>query len=441
MNAKLINAELEKSVIGNLILDESLDHSLIKNDYFYYPELKFIFETICSFKLEDKPLDYIFIELEDYHGIISSCTDSGIVTTNYTYNCKAITELYAARQLYELGEKIQLIKPSRIHQFSVRAKERIDEIENLIGHKDLKVMVTSQVDLNVGPKHGYISTGFESIDYALNDLEPKRVTLITGKSHHGKTTFVRSIIANALNTGNKTLWVMGENEVSDEIRRLYQLIIGNEKSYFENKIDNKRMIKVPKKEIKEAMDLWSKDLKILNKAEARLKTHAELLDIVEKELKVNKHNLIVVDNLMSVLTASNFEKNEAQGDFMQSLCDLSKIYSCHIILVLHPRRDSNFDKPDNDYISGSGDLTNKADNIIFVTRGDDEDLEKGINGYIHITKNKKWGLTLKVPAYFDKETECLAEIKDGNAMVVKIDIKRFIKPKVNEEFIVNEEPF
>lgn len=440
MNHKLFNAELEKTIIGNLILDDELDHELIASEYFYYPELKTIYKQICKVKNEGKPTEHIFIELDEYIGVISNCTDVGVVTTNYAHNCKVLVELYASRQMYELGENIKSVKPSKIHQYSNRVKERIDEIEMIVGHKDLRVTSTKTVEIGSSNKKGYVSTGFDTIDYALNDLEPKRVTLIAGKTHHGKTTFVRSAIVNALNTDNKVLWVMGENEVSDEIRRLYQLVVGKYSNYFENVLDNKRIIKVPKKEIKDALDEWSKNLRILNKAEAKLKSHAELLSIIEKELKVNKHNLIIVDNLMSVLTISAIGKNDDQGDFMQTLCDLSKLYSCHIILVLHPRKDVNYDKPDNDFISGSGDLPNKADNVIFVTKGDEDDKSNNIDGYIHITKNKKWGTLLKMPVHFEKDTEGFAEIKDGNAILHKIDISKFIKKPlaVNQKYIVNE---
>jgi hypothetical protein len=58
----------------------------------------------------------------------------------------------------------------------------------------------------------YIPTGIESIDYAINDLAPGCVTLITGRMNSGKSAFVNQIIANAVSGNNKVFLVSGEGE-------------------------------------------------------------------------------------------------------------------------------------------------------------------------------------------------------------------------------------
>lgn len=442
MNPNLFNMEFEKAVLGNVLLDQELDLSNAPIEAFFYEELKEIHKTITKLKFEGKPLEYVSIELQGYEGIVSACMDSGVVTANFTHNCNVLKSLYASRQMFELGENIKLVKPSNIHKYSNRIKIRLDEIEMIIGHEGLKTINPSEINLDIIKKNGYVSTGFESVDYKLNDLEPGRVTLVSGKSFEGKTTFVRTIIANAINSDNKVLWVMGENNHFDELRRLYQIVIGRKKEYFDTKIDNKRMVKIPKPEIKKALNRWHKDkLIIINKSEAKLKNQNELLELIEKELKINKHNLIIIDNLMSILISKSFEKNEAQSNFMQLLCDLSKIYNTHILLVLHPKKDSEYNKPDNDSISGTSDLPNKADNIIFITKSGVEDQALGISGHIHITKNKRWGDVGKTPIWFDKETESFAEIKDEKNLINNFHIEKFIEKsiEIDKKFIVNEE--
>jgi hypothetical protein len=143
-----------------------------------------------------------------------------------------------------------------------------------------------------------------------------------------------------------------------------------------------------------------------NKGESKLKTIDELTSMLQLEIKFNQYDLIVIDNLMSILSVTAAEKYEQQADFMQRLCDLAKIYNTHIILVLHPNKTyTKGSDMDFEQISGSSDIYNKADNIISVVREyDKEKINQGINGHLDIIKNRYYGDLVKANIYFEKET-------------------------------------
>ena len=292
-----------------------------------------------------------------------------------------------------------------------------EKIKKIIDSARFKI--EGRRDLEITPYLGiadgcgkYVPTGIETIDQALNDLEPRRLTLVTGRSNGGKTTFIKQVIANAIDKQNKVYLMNGENDADMLINDLYKTVIGRDDKYYYTIKINKRYFKEPKIDTLVALRAWHKNkLFMFNKGESKLKTLEELMKMLEIEIKYNQYDLVVIDNLMSILSVNAAEKYEQQADFTQMLCDLSKNYNTHIILVLHPNKTyQKGEDMDMEQISGSSDIYNKADNIIAVTREyDEEKVSNGINGYIQVIKNRYYGELVKIETNFDKETGLLLE--------------------------------
>ena len=76
---------------------------------------------------------------------------------------------------------------------------------------------------------------------------------------------------------------------------------------------------------------------------------------------------VLLDNLMVLnFRELDSDKFERQGALLQRLNDLAKELDIHIHLVAHPNKTSGFIRIDN--ISGSGDISNKADNVFLLSR-------------------------------------------------------------------------
>ena len=150
--------------------------------------------------------------------------------------------------------------------------------------------------------------------------------------------------------------------------------------------------------------------------------------MIEIEVKETHHTLIIIDNLMSILTAKAAEKNEAQADFMQRCHDLADLYKIHIILVLHPNKEYRKGQDlEVEQISGSSDLYNKADNIISVIREyKDEKVNAGINGRMELLKNRYYPDLIKCDTHFDSETGLLLEIKDDEPIAYEFNWIKYI---------------
>jgi len=275
----------------------------------------------------------------------------------------------------------------------------------------------------------YIPTGIHTIDEAINDLAPGCVTLLTGRTNGGKTTFTKQIIANAINLGNRVYVMSGEGDMRTFINEIYQCVIGRNPEHYNPVKVNKRWHKEPKPEVLGALRKWHKNkLVLFNKGESNLKTVEELFEMIEYEIKLKRHNLVIIDNLMSILSAKAVEKLEKQAEFMQRCHDIAAAYRIHIILVLHPNK--TYQKGNNmdiEQISGNMDLGNKADNVISVVREYDE-LKKaqGISGRIDVIKNRYYPDLVSCNTFYHAETGQLAEIKGNEYVLYEFDWHKYL---------------
>jgi len=289
----------------------------------------------------------------------------------------------------------------------------------------------------IGKKH--IPTGIPSIDYAINDLGSGEVSLVTGRSNSGKSTYISQITASAIDEGFKVFLVAGEGTIPILINNLYQNVIGGNPRYYDIKQVNKRSFKVAKPFVVEALRKWHGDrFTLFSKGESKLKTTDELLSMMAQQIKNNKPDLVVIDNLMSVLSVDKVsEKYEKQGDFMEHLLMLAKTENCHIALVLHPNKEvRKGGSLEMENISGSSDLYNKADIILAVKRNYDEDEEH--DGEISILKNRYFSELTTAYTMYDPETKMLLEM-DAFGVPIKYNLqweKYLDKDKLNE----NPEP-
>ena len=354
------------------------------------------------------------------------------------------------------GDKAKLIDKklytyNDINEEYIKFKEK--KIIQIIESARFKIEGRRDLDKNpykgLANKSGkYVPTGIPTVDEAINDLAPGCVTLVTGRSNGGKTTFTKQIMANAIENNNKVYLISGEGDQEMLINELYQCVIGRDGSAYDCIKINKRYRKEPKREVLDAIQEWHKGkFTIFNKGESKLKTMEQLFKMVETEIKINKFDLVVIDNLMSVLSTQASEKLEAQADFAQRCHDLAKNYNTHIILVLHPNKTyKKGDDMDFEQISGSSDIANKADNIISVIREYEQDeISQGINGKICVLKNRYYSDLPVCNIHFEKETGLLLEINEKTNKVVAYNFgwKKYLDAKkkmvLNPNYI-KEEP-
>ena len=266
----------------------------------------------------------------------------------------------------------------------------------------------------------FIKTGIDRIDYCINTIQSKNVTLIVGRSNSGKSTFVNQIISSAIDQEHKVYLALGEGNKDKIINKFYTSLIGGEKKHFEFKTFGLRDIKEPKPQVLNAIKKWhSKKLKLWVKSMTSNMTDKAMFDMLDYKIRTEKYDLVVLDNQMSLLTVSlNDNKNEAQAQFVQRCHDLAVATNCAVVLILHPNKTyRKGESLDFEQIAGTSDIANKADVILNVIRQEEPDEETGATAKIQIAKNRDYPELDTVHCAFDVETFTYAEIVNGKANV------------------------
>lgn len=411
---------IQKEILGSCLISETAVDTAINmlgiNDFI--GENRRIFTIIKKLHEANSPVDFITVS-NKYKNLayLKELNEDAVPFKNIKSHCEILVSNNKKGALKKNLLDIALSSDSIPYEDILSKLEKITTSSNSIYNnpeiRDLDIIPYKGITTAINK---FIPTGIKSIDFALNDLVGGYTTLITGRQNSGKTTLCSQIIANAIAKGFKTLMINGEENQEVMINRIYNKVIGNDKESFKIIRINKRSIKEPTSSTLHKLQKWHKGkLKILSKNESSLKNTEQLFRMIKKELKNSNHDLIVLDNLMSLLTGvSDLERNGKQGEFMQMCCDIAKEYNTHIIIVLHPNKTyRKGEELEVEQIAGTSDLGNKADNIIAIRREyDSSSIHLGINAYIQVIKNRAYSDLPKVKIHLDKETSMLLEINE-----------------------------
>ena len=125
----------------------------------------------------------------------------------------------------------------------------------------------------------------------------------------------------------------------------------------------------------------------------------------------------IIDSLMRVHLAGR-DENKEQTQFVSDLLTFAKEYKVHIHLVAHPRKgETDSDTPDKVDISGSGNITNLAHNVVVVWRPSAKDKKRAEevgksapDSRLYVKKNREFGLEGSIKFRFNESTKHFTEI-------------------------------
>ena len=217
---------------------------------------------------------------------------------------------------------------------------------------------------------------------------------ITGNS--GKSSWLNCISLNAIQRGFKVAMFSGELMKEKVKIWLNQVAAGRE---FVKKVYGYDDFYYVPKDVTAKIDEWTKD-KIFLYDNKYGRNWTRLLESIKSIVEQKGINLLILDNLMTLdLDAFSGDKNEKQSSFVNSLADLAKQASIHIILVAHPRKSMTFLRRED--IGGSGDITNLADNVYIIHRINKDFVKRapeflGIEEVIRISENEGYSNIVEV---------------------------------------------
>lgn len=266
-----------------------------------------------------------------------------------------------------------------------------------------------------------IPTGIDRLDNAINGLESGNVIVITGRPSEGKSTFTHNIILNAIDVGKKVALIDGEYERDRLYNHLFRKVIGNDPRLYRKVQVYKKELVEPKERVLEQLHRWFSDrLLVFSKYDAKLEDFTSLFQLTKLCCTAHKVDLVVFDNLMSLVDSTNAELNAKQSKFMKQCTSLAKSANVAVVLVAHPNSTAGKGQEIDYYqISGTADIPNLTDVALQVIK---DPLESNgsvmYDGRVVVLKNRHYSDYPKINLAYDRDTMALCEIQ-GDVSVSK----------------------
>ena len=235
-----------------------------------------------------------------------------------------------------------------------------------------------------------IKTGVRNLDRVCGGLLRGHVTLLSGKRGEGKSTFMSSLVAEAIEQDNSVFVYSGELPNYHFKNWLDLQIAGAENiATRQNEYgDNEYYLT---EETVNKINRWYYDKAfIFDNSAVNDDEYEGILKVITDSICRYDIKLICIDNLMTAMDCDvNSDLYRQQSQFVKNLEKMAQQYDVAIILVAHPKK-SNTDF-DNDTVSGSSDITNAVSFVFNYERAKDGE---EYDSRLMITKNRLNGKLL-----------------------------------------------
>lgn len=370
---------------------------------------KYILEE-CPFNSSHRAPDSAIFEMSN-GGLGFKCLHSSC--SQYTwkdFRLKFEPDAYDHKEYQRHEHKMQYYSSQKKEPF-VPKKE-----DSTKGKKWLAMTDVQYVDMS---KLVAIPTGYKELDKKIIGLLMGDVTVLSGLSGSGKTSWIDCVVLNAVQRGYKVgIW---SGELQDFRFQSWIDQISAGKNYVCKKEGYENYYYTPKN-IANQINKWLEGKLFLynnNYGSKWQQLFADIKTLVENE----GTQLVVLDNLMALqIDSYDGDKYTQQTRFINDLKEYAKAKNIHVILVCHPRKEGGFLRKES--ISGTADLTNLADSVIIIHRiGKDFEQRAGeffgkdkvlpylkYNSVIEVCKNRSMGvIDLLVGMYYEVESRRLKD--------------------------------
>lgn len=258
------------------------------------------------------------------------------------------------------------------------------------------------------------SSGFSLLDREIGGFAPGELSVWTGRRGEGKSTLLGQILLDAVNQGHRVCAYSGELPAKQFKRFIRQQAAGYlHVNAQEDTLTGKTFFLV-NDDTKEPIDRWFDGTLFLTDIKDRA-AHDEdtILRLFEGAHRRYGCDTFLVDNIMTAQLRGEIEMGyyRAQSAFAGRLADFCKRLGVHVHLVAHPRKTEGKRPLEADDVGGSGDITNRADNVFKVERVPEERVQElGYSTLLTVLKNREFGARGKVKLEFNEPSRRLYQM-------------------------------
>lgn len=255
-------------------------------------------------------------------------------------------------------------------------------------------------------------SGFKLLDKHLGGFRNGELTVWTGKRGEGKSTIAGQVLLEAVDQGHKVCaysgeldghrfksWIIAQAAGPGNLERLQDPQTGGD------------IFLVPDDVAKLIDEWWDRKFYLYNLAISSAHNEDSILAEFEYAYRCLNCDVFLTDNTMSVRFKDDRDYYRSQSMFVNRLADFAKTTETHVHLISHPRKlQSGKYIEDSDEISGSGDISNFADNVISVRRLSSHDNEDVHDAELTILKTRENGIKGKIGLCFDAQSRRFYDI-------------------------------
>lgn len=246
-------------------------------------------------------------------------------------------------------------------------------------------------------------SGFRTLDRAIGGFRDGEFTVWTGKRGEGKSTVLGQVLLEAVDQGHKVCAYSGEL-VADRFKAwiMAQAAGPGHLERFNDPDTGAEQYLTPVDIAKKIDYWWDRKFYLYDVGISSAHDENSIMDEFEYAQRCLGCDVFLVDNIMTVRLNGDRDYYRAQSQFAQRLAQFSKATSSHVHMVAHPRKTER-GKPisDSDDVSGTGDITNMADNVISVRRLPEPSAEDGAEAELGVLKAREAGLWGNIGLMFD----------------------------------------
>ena len=401
---------------SNFDLDDFLqEHNIAINKIITTKDyVKYVLEN-CPFDPSHKAPDSAIFKMSNgamgFKCLHNSCSQYTFKDFRLRYDPNA----YDKKDYAEYAYKQRYYGTREKEQF-VPQKE--DEIK---GKKWLSMTDIKYVDIS---KLVALPTGYIELDKKIMGLLLGDVTVLSGLSGAGKSSWLDCVMLNVIQRGYKAACWSGELQDFRFQSWMNQIAAGV--NYVNKKEGYDNFYYAPKK-VCDKINAWLDGKLFLYNNEYGNK-FAQIFSDIKSCVEENGVQLLVLDNLMALnLDTYDADKYSQQTKFINDIKEYAKKANVHIIIVCHPRKEQSNTLLRKESISGTADLTNMCDNLIILHRvgndfqkrasdfwGGDKVMEyMKYSTVIELCKNRSFGIVdYVVGMYYEMESRRLKNTID-----------------------------
>ncbi len=212
-----------------------------------------------------------------------------------------------------------------------------------------------------------VNSGIPTLDKHMGGFEMGQTTVWTGSNAAGKSTVLGQVLAESIEHGYRVFAFSGELKASKFQFWADLQFAGS--PFIEMRIKKETGKEYPfiDPEARKLIHSWYSGKYFIYDNRCGMK-YGEILKAMQAAYDHLRCRVFLIDNIMRLdMQELSKDQYEAQSKFINDIADFAQLNNVHVHVVAHPRKvfGAIITKAD---VSGSGDLTNRADNVLGIHR-------------------------------------------------------------------------